>query len=154
MGVEGYLIATVLRAVVAQRLVRRVCESCKQPVATEPQQKAWLKTVSSDDHDNTTFYIGNGCAHCNNTGYRGRIGVYEMIVPDEPMLDALRSNDISAFIRTVKDNGNYVPMLDSAIELAVNGLTSLDEIMRLAGEVFQESPRVADSYTIESLKLG
>jgi hypothetical protein len=45
-------------------------------------------------------------------------------------------------------------MLDSAIELAVNGLTSLDEIMRLAGEVFQESPRVADSYTIESLKLG
>ncbi len=154
MGVAGYLIATVLRAVVAQRLVRRVCESCKQPVATEPQQKAWLKTVSSDDHDNTTFYIGNGCAHCNNTGYRGRIGVYEMIVPDEPMLDALRSNDISAFIRTVKDNGNYVPMLDSAIELAVNGLTSLDEIMRLAGEVFQESPRVADSYTIESLKLG
>ena len=154
MGVEGYLIATVLRAVVAQRLVRRVCESCKQPVATEPQQKSWLKTVSSDDHDNTTFYIGNGCAHCNNTGYRGRIGVYEMIVPDEPMLDALRSNDISAFIRTVKDNGDYVPMLDSAIELAVNGLTSLDEIMRLAGEVFQESPRVADSYTIENLKLG
>jgi MSHA biogenesis protein MshE len=154
MGVEGYLIATVLRAVVAQRLVRRVCESCKQPVATEPQQKSWLKTVSSDDHDNTTFYVGNGCARCNNTGYRGRIGVYEMIVPDEPMLDALRSNDISAFIRTVKENDNYVPMLDSAIELAAGGLTSLDEIMRLAGEVFQESPRVADSYTIENLKLG
>jgi len=80
--------------------------------------------------------------------------VYEMIIPDEPMLDALRTGDINAFIRAVRANDNYVPMMDSAIELAVKGLTSLDEIMRLAGEVFQESPRVADSYTIESLKLG
>ena len=154
MGTEGYLIATVLRAVVAQRLVRRVCESCKQQVAMEPQQKSWLKTVSSANYDNMNFHTGNGCAHCNNTGYRGRIGVYEMIVPDEPMLDALRTNDISAFIKAVRANDSYVPMMDSAIELAVNGLTSLDEIMRLAGEVFQESPKVADSFTIESLKLG
>jgi MSHA biogenesis protein MshE len=154
MGVEGYLIATVLRAVVAQRLVRRVCESCKQPVTKEPQRQAWLKTVSSDDYDNTVFYAGNGCAHCNNTGYRGRIGVYEMIVPDEPMLDALRTSDIGAFIKAVRANDTYVPMMDSAIALAVSGQTSLDEIMRLAGEVFQESPRVTDSYTIESLKLG
>ena len=154
MGVEGYLIASVLRAVVAQRLVRRVCESCKQPGVADAQQKSWLKTVSPVNHDNTKFFTGIGCAHCNNTGYRGRIGVYEMIVPDEAMLESLRTNDISAFIRAVKENDSYVPMMDSAIELAVNGITSLDEIMRLAGEVFQESPRIADSFTIESLKLG
>ncbi len=104
MDIEGYLIATVLRAVVAQRLVRRICEGCKQPSEVDGHQKAWLKTITKRESEGVTFYRGNGCGHCNNTGYLGRVGIYEMIEPDEPMLEALRTNNINAFMTAVSEN--------------------------------------------------
>jgi len=157
MGIEGYLIATVLRAVVAQRLVRKVCESCKQPLEVNGHQKAWLKTVSDRELEGVTFYAGNGCGHCNNTGYQGRIGLYEMIEPDEPMLEALRTNDINAFMKAVKNNKEYVSLLDSGLELVFQGITSLDEMMRFAGEVYQgnvDSIAAANSYTLDDLGVS
>jgi MSHA biogenesis protein MshE len=151
MGIEGYLIASVLRAIVAQRLLRRVCVSCKQEDVLEPQQSAWLKTVVSGKYQNEKFYTGNGCAHCNNTGYQGRIGVYEMIEPDDSMLEAIRTNDSQTFSEVVTKNKNYVPLLESGLELAAKGITSLDEVMKFAGEYFQEDVVVADSYNIDDL---
>jgi MSHA biogenesis protein MshE len=151
MGTEGYLIASVLRAIVAQRLLRRVCESCKQDDVLEPQQTAWLKTVVGGKYQNENFYAGNGCAHCNNTGYHGRIGVYEMIEPDETMLEAIRTNDNQTFSQAVVKNNNYVPLLESGLELAAEGITSLDEVMKFAGEYFQENVVAADSYNIDDL---
>ncbi len=151
MGTEGYLIASVLRAIVAQRLLRRVCESCKQDDVLEPQQAAWLKTVVNGKYQNEKFYAGNGCAHCNNTGYHGRIGIYEMIEPDEIMLEAIRTNDSQIFSQTVTKSKNYVPLLESGLELAAKGITSLDEVMAFAGEYFQENVVAADSYNIDDL---
>lgn len=154
MGSEGYLIATVLRAVVAQRLVRKVCESCKQLSEADSHQAAWLKTVSKREVEGVTFSKGNGCGHCNNTGYHGRIGLYEMIEPDEAMLEALRINDINAFMKAVSDNKEYVPLLQSGIDLAFQGITSIEEIMRFAGEIYQEGVdniAATDSYTLDDL---
>ncbi len=151
MGTEGYLIASALRAVIAQRLLRRVCDSCAQVTPPNQQQMAWLKTVSNDKYASTQFYQGGGCAHCNNTGYHGRIGVYEMIEPDEAMLDALRKNNISAFSNAVLNNKNFVPLLDNALEIASNGTTSIDEVMRLAGEVYEDEAFASNQFNLTEL---
>lgn len=152
MGTEGYLIASALRAVIAQRLLRRVCDSCGQVTPLNQQQTAWLKTISNGKYAATEFYQGNGCAHCNNTGYHGRIGVYEMIEPDDAMLDALRKNNISAFSEAVSNNKNFVPLLDNALELASIGVTSIDEVMRLAGEVYENETFTTNQFNLTELE--
>ena len=114
---QGF-IASVLRAIVAQRLLRRVCTGCTQPVKLDDGQITWLNTVSSGEYDSGDYYKGNGCSHCNNTGYHGRIGIYEMIEPDKTMLEAIRSGDITEFSKAVSENKNYVPLLERGLQLA------------------------------------
>lgn len=151
MGIEGYLIATVLRAIVAQRLLRRVCDSCKQQVSPDAQQRAWLKMVADGRYQDMKFSVGSGCAHCNNTGYAGRIGIYEMIEPDETMLEAIRVGDSEKFSSTVHNTKNYVTLLESGLDLASKQITSLHEVMSFSGEYFQEDVISADSYDLGDL---
>jgi len=154
MGSEGYLIASVLRAIVAQRLLRRVCTSCKQVVELDDLQKSWLNIASDGKYDNQEFYKGNGCTQCNGTGYHGRIGIYEMIEPDKTMLDAIRSNDIPTFSKAVNESKNYIPLLVSGLQLAAEGITSLDEVINFAGEAYEQEEEVeqaVDSYRLDEL---
>ncbi len=153
MGSEGYLIASVLRAIVAQRLLRRVCTSCKQAVQLDEQQKTWLNTVSAGKYENAEFHKGKGCTNCNDTGYHGRIGIYEMIEPDKAMLEAIRNGDIAMFSEVVNENNNYVPLVESGLQLAAQGITSLNEVMSFAGEYYQqeEEAEVISSYSLEEL---
>lgn len=151
MGTEGYLIASALRAVIAQRLLRRICDSCTHAVQPNQQQLAWLKSVSDTRYTGTKFYKGNGCAHCNNTGYHGRIGIYEMIEPDAAMLDALRKSDITAFSDAVNNNKTYIPLLNNALESAANGITSIDEVMKLAGEIYEDETHSIMQYNLNEL---
>ena len=77
-----------------------------------------------------------------------------MIEPDEPMLEALRTNDINAFMKAVAENKNYKPLLENGLDLAFQGVTSLEEIMRFAGEVYQEEIDEivpTDSYSLDDL---
>lgn len=153
MGSEGYLIASVLRAIVAQRLLRRVCSSCKQAVQLDDQQKTWLNTVSAGKYENAEFHKGNGCTNCNDTGYHGRIGIYEMIEPDKTMLEAIRAGDITRFSTAVSENKSYITLLESGLQLAAQGITSLNEVMSFSGEYYQldEAIEVADSYSLDEL---
>lgn len=134
MGAQGYLIAASLRAIIAQRLVRRVCESCAAPYEPEPQERAWL-AAALGERGEVSLRHGRGCPHCNNTGYRGRIGVYEYLEPNEPMLAALRRDDAEAFTRAARASPHYRPLVDSALDYALQGITSLSEVLRLAGEL-------------------
>ncbi|HEX5637093.1 MAG TPA: GspE/PulE family protein, partial [Gammaproteobacteria bacterium] len=151
MGTEGYLIASALRAVIAQRLLRRICDSCSQVDQPNQQQIAWLKSIGNNRYTSTQFFKGNGCSHCNNTGYHGRIGIYEMIEPDEAMLEALRNSNISAFSDAVNNNKAYIPLLYNALDSAANGITSLDEVMRLAGEVYENETTSVMQYNLNEL---
>ena len=92
MGAPGYLVASSLRAVIAQRLVRKVCESCSEPHQPSPEEGLWLKNIDPQVA-NVTFRRGRGCQTCNNTGYRGRVGVFELLEMTESMMNALKSND-------------------------------------------------------------
>ncbi len=138
MGVPGYLVAATLRVVVGQRLLRRICPSCRKPAQLEPAQRAWLEGVLGEQRaTKLSFQAGSGCGHCNRTGYQGRIGVYEMLEPDEAMRTALRKDDSDAFALAARRVKGYRPMLASALELAAKGVTTLAEVERVAGEVEQ-----------------
>ncbi|MDZ7803407.1 GspE/PulE family protein [Thiohalophilus sp.] len=135
MGAEGYLLAGALRAVIAQRLVRRVCDSCKTPYHPEPNELAWLYNTLGDEIDETRFVHGAGCPHCNNTGYHGRIGVFEYLEINEDLANALRRSDSVEFTRQARRSDTFRPFARHALDYAQQGVTSLEEVMRVTGTV-------------------
>ncbi|OXX51347.1 MSHA biogenesis protein MshE [Vibrio sp. V12_P9A6T4] len=130
MGAPGYLVASAVRAVVAQRLVRKVCPDCKAVDEVDEARKQWL-TVRFPNQVEAAFTRGRGCQNCNLTGYRGRIGVFEMLELEHEMMDALRANDAVSFAQAARQSKQYKPLLASAMELALQGVVSLDEVMNL-----------------------
>lgn len=141
IGVDGYLIATALKAVIAQRLVRRVCESCAEPHEPDANEQQLIAAVGLD-MKLASYRSGTGCPHCNNTGYRGRIGVFEMLEVNRRMAEALRDNDVNAFTRGALENPSYKPLSQRALEYAGQGITSLYEVMRVTAQVEDESQLV------------
>ncbi|HIF9325987.1 TPA: GspE/PulE family protein [Photobacterium damselae] len=130
MEAPGYLVASAVRAVLAQRLVRRICSECKEPVALAPQQQVWLESRYPQLSQHT-FHYGRGCQSCNFSGYRGRIGVFELLEIDMPMMDALRDNNAVLFGQLARNSQSYKPLIESAMELAMAGTTSIDEVLIL-----------------------
>ncbi|HCE3329598.1 TPA: type II/IV secretion system protein [Vibrio parahaemolyticus] len=130
MGAPGYLVASAVRAVVAQRLVRRVCPDCKTQDHLDESRQQWL-AGRFPSQVGVTFHKGAGCQNCNLTGYRGRIGVFEMLELEHEMMDKLRANDAVGFAQAARRSENYKPLLASAMELALQGAVSLDEVMTL-----------------------
>lgn len=136
MGAQGYLVATALNAVIAQRLVRRVCDSCNREYRPGAHERAWLAAqLGPEKADGLVFQRGAGCTYCNNTGYRGRIGVYELLEMDENLINALRRNDAEGFARAAREHASYRPLLHCALDYAIEGVTSLDEVIRLTGGI-------------------
>ncbi|MGR5195875.1 GspE/PulE family protein [Vibrio sp. WZ-1] len=130
MGAPGYLVASAVRAVVAQRLVRRVCPDCKTEDVVDESRQQWL-SGRFPNQSNAVFHKGKGCQNCNLTGYRGRIGVFEMLELEHEMMDKLRANDAVGFAQAARQSASYKPLLASAMELALQGIVSLDEVMAL-----------------------
>ena len=135
MGAEGFLAATALRAVVAQRLVRRLCEQCFEDHQPDLSAVAWATKQLPDKVDGARFKKAVGCHRCNNSGYRGRIGVFEILVMNEALADALRRSDASDFVKVAKQIPGYKPLVVSALEFAVQGITSLEEVFRVSEQI-------------------
>jgi len=147
MGAEGYLVASALQAVLAQRLVRRICESCITDHKLNTQEWAWVQEIIGERADKVQFKHGAGCPHCNNTGYHGRIGVYELLEVDHLLADALRKNDASRFAEAALAQHGFKPLISAALEYAEKGVTSLSEVFRIGGEINDE----LDTMLTESL---
>ncbi|MEZ9591027.1 MSHA biogenesis protein MshE [Vibrio breoganii] len=130
MGAPGYLVASSVRAVLAQRLIRRVCSDCGETHSVSEHQQTWLQ-ARFPNQVAVTFTKGRGCQSCNLTGYKGRVGVFELLELDQPLMDALRSNDAVGFTKQARHTEGYKPLLVSAMELALNGTVSLEEVMTL-----------------------
>ncbi len=131
MGAEPYLVASSLKGVLAQRLVRRICEHCKIEYQPDDNDKAWLESQHPESIQLPTFYTGKGCHHCHQTGYRGRVGLFEMLEIDQSTAEALRKGDPAGFASAALRSKGYKPLLESALETAVAGITSLDEVFRV-----------------------
>lgn len=145
MGAEGYLVASALRTVVAQRLVRKICESCKNVHTPDAAELAMIIGMLDEKQSESKFLRGNGCTHCNNTGYHGRIGVFEFLEMDENLADALRREDASAFAHLARASKGYRAFAEHAMEYALAGVTTIEEVIRVAGTIEE----VPDEFTLE-----
>lgn len=146
MGAPGYLVASSLRAVLAQRLVRRICEECSQPYSLSDEEQFWLKAIDPQVAS-VQFMKGRGCQNCNQTGYRGRIGVFELLEMTEPMMDALKVNDTATFSDVAKQAPSYAPLSHMALSYAKLGKTSVDEVLRLVEMVAEPEQQDAEQVT-------
>lgn len=135
MGAQGYLVASALRAVVAQRLVRKICDNCKTLYTPLAQDVAVVSTIMGSDYRGATFFHGVGCTHCNNTGYHGRIGVFEFLEIDDQLADSLRRSDASGFAHHARASEHYRSFAHHALEYALQGVTSIEEVNRVAGSI-------------------
>jgi len=130
MGVAGYMIATALHGIVAQRLVRQVCPDCAQPAESDDHQIAWLQAqVGVRAAADMKFHMGAGCTYCNLSGYRGRAAIYELIEVDRQLADAIRRGDPQAFADAARGQAGYTTLTRSAIDMAAAGKTTLAEVI-------------------------
>jgi type IV pilus assembly protein PilB len=131
MGVEPYLLASTMAGVVAQRLVRLVCEQCKAAAtySAETLGRAGLSPV-----DGLTLHKGTGCEACGRSGYRGRTGVFEILPIDAAMRDLIAARADSRRIADTAARGGFKSMRDDALSKAVLGRTTLEEVIRVSQE--------------------
>jgi type IV pilus assembly protein PilB len=128
MGVEPFLISSVLLVSIAQRLVRRICPHCMETYEPDP---ALLKFWGLDGIRDAEFKRGTGCYHCNNTGFKGRTGVYEILVNDEQVQEMILHRASSQEIsRTLQKNGSLRTLKQDASFKVLNGITTLEEATR------------------------
>ena len=138
MEAPGYLVASSVRAVLAQRLVRRVCSDCVESDGIDGATEQWLK-ARFPQHQHREFLRGRGCQSCNFTGYKGRIGVFELLEMNQPMMDALRDSNAVLFSQIARGSEGYKPLIESAMDLALEGRTSLDEVLMLGEGDYHDS---------------
>jgi MSHA biogenesis protein MshE len=140
MGAPGYMVAAAVHAVLAQRLVRRVCADCAEPFEPDEHELAWLhEQIGEAATARLELKHGVGCSYCNLTGYRGRVAVYELLEIDRDQADAIRRNDLTAFAKLTAARRDYKPLVQSAIELASRGLTTIAEAMGSVSGIIDEA---------------
>ena len=130
MGVEDYLLTAVLRGVMGQRLVRRLCDACKQEVPAPPELVSRFRLDTRTERRPITLFHAVGCAQCRNTGYRGRQAIAEFLAPDAEIERLIFARtDHSAIERAAIANG-MITMFDAGLDAALAGTTTLEEVAR------------------------
>ncbi|MDP1718669.1 MAG: GspE/PulE family protein, partial [Burkholderiales bacterium] len=134
MGAPRYMVALSLQLVLAQRLVRVICESCAEDYTLMPHQHEWMKFDYGDQVDTLRYRHGRGCTHCNGTGYLGRSGIYEMLVMTQPVVEAANRDDPAEFVRAAREQMGRNTLRRHAAQLVVEGRTTVDEAMRVCSQ--------------------
>jgi len=129
LGVEPFLITATLEGICAQRLVRKICANCK--TAYEPNE-AQLKELRLTDEDikGKKFYYGRGCSKCNGTGYRGRIGVFEIMTFDDEIRDLIMNRASTNVLRAASQKKGMILLRDNGMAAIFDGITTLDEVVK------------------------
>ncbi len=135
MGVPKYMVASSVQAVLAQRLLRRVCESCSEKHIPTAQEAEWLQEEGVASSDWGTLLHGRGCSHCNGTGYRGRMGVYEMLEMGQELVDAAAREDNTHFMQVAREHLKGKTLLDAALREMKLGHTTVAEVMRISNQI-------------------
>ena len=128
MGVKPFLVATALRAVMAQRLLRRICPNCKVPCEPTPAE-ARLLGLTPEYLKNHQFYKGKGCSKCGRTGYKGRIGIYEIFEINDEIARLIFANEPSTVIRDAARRAGMRSLRDDAMRKAEAGISTLEEVL-------------------------
>ena len=137
MGAPRYMVAMSVLAVVAQRLLRLVCDGCAETYTPEPFEHAWLQHELGDQVAQHRYVHGKGCSICNGTGYQGRVGVYELLEMDNELIDAASHHDPNHFIKLARQHMAGKTLRKSAVELVISKRTTISEAMRISNQ-FEE----------------
>ncbi|WP_368667954.1 GspE/PulE family protein [Methylophilus sp. 14] len=137
MGVPRFMVAMSLLGVLAQRLVRLICPHCAVEHTPTESESVWLKQVMQQPDTVTHFRHGKGCQHCNRTGYLGRVGLYEFLEMTDELAMAANMPDTNVFIKKARERLKGKTLRDQSLQLAIDGKTTLDEIMRVDNQ-FEE----------------
>lgn len=142
MGTKPFLLAPALNAMIGQRLVRKICKSCKKEHKTSEEElekivaaleKLPEKEKQQIDFSNLKFYQGKGCEACQGIGYKGRVGVYEILVMDEEIEKTILSGRVSEYdMRKIGTEKGMITMVQDGLIKALEGITSLEEVFRVA----------------------
>ena len=135
IGIDAYLIAASLNAALAQRLVRKICPKCKE-VYQIPEHKR--KYVENSQVKPGQLFHGTGCDHCRNSGYVGRVGIYELLVIDEVFRDMINKDPSVNNMRHAFHESKHPTLFDDGIEKVKQGLTTIEEVLRVT-EVYGQS---------------
>lgn len=139
MGAESYLVASALKAVLAQRLIRKNCDHCLVDYNPDPAELNWIIEKNQVNNLNPKrFKKGAGCSRCNNTGYNGRIGIFELLMISMEMSAAIRDQDHARFLALANKDEGYRPLYKSALDYALQGLTTLEEVGRVAEQMEEQ----------------
>jgi type IV pilus assembly protein PilB len=125
IGIEPYLVAAMLRGVLAQRLVRKICPHCKEPYQPDAITRAAVEQFCGSFD---SLYRGQGCSRCRGTGFAGRIGIFELLVPDEELLTATAQGASLQELREVLARNNFSPLRADGMEKVKGGLTTAEEV--------------------------
>ena len=131
MGIERYLLASALNLVIAQRLVRRICDHCKEPVTLNDEAIKHLG-ISEEQAENSVFYHGRGCPACGETGYLGRLPIFEFLDVDTDISEKIIASANESQIREASRQKGYSGLLDSGVIKVLEGLTTAEEVIRIA----------------------
>ena len=130
LGIPSYLIASSLNGVVAQRLVRKICEHCKQPYTLTPEEISKMR-IRGREAECIPSYKGSGCTHCNRTGYRGRMGVFEVLMMDGAIRELIAKEATEQALSKAAMEGGMKSLLEDGMDKVKQGLTSIEELLRV-----------------------
>ena len=129
MGVEPFLITATVEAIQAQRLVRKVCQNCKTPYIPTREQVMELN-VPYESMKGKQFFYGEGCDKCNNLGFKGRTGLYELLIMNDEIRDMVSRGVSTDQIRGYTRKQGVLGLRDAGLEALFNGTTTLEEVVR------------------------
>jgi type IV pilus assembly protein PilB len=129
MGLEGYLITATVEGILAQRLVRKICEDCRTEY--EPSDDLLMELqLRPHDIKGKKFYYGKGCERCNNTGYRGRTGIHELVAMNDELRDLISTGTSTDKLRVSCRKQGMTTLRESGLRAIYNGVTTIEEVVR------------------------
>ena len=135
MGVPRYMVAMSIQMVLAQRLVRVICDNCSAPYALRPNEHLWLKAELGDRVDGAQYRHGTGCSHCANTGFQGRQAVYEILDMNNALVEAVNRGDPNEFMQIGREQMAGNTLRRDAVRLVTSGRTTVEEAMRISTQL-------------------
>ena len=134
MGIEPYLIASSLNCIISQRLARKICPRCKHEVKVST---TYLKNIGFSEEESETVHIyeGKGCKYCRNSGYKGRVAIYEILEVTENIKDAILRNSSVSQIREIATGESLVSLRQNGLKKVKEGITTISEIIRISENV-------------------
>jgi type IV pilus assembly protein PilB len=129
LGVEPFLLTATIEGIVSQRLLRKICENCK--TAFEPSEAQLMELqFTPDDVKGKKFYYGRGCSKCNGTGYRGRIGAFEIMVFNDEIRDLIMNSASTSVLRAAGQKNGMKLLRDNGLSAMFDGVTTIDEVVK------------------------